>query len=83
MANNIQSFRQKLEDTGLSQEQIEEALAGVGPIKTGTAFHSAHLKDLAWVVMRALFVQEARQVTLTVKRGEDEHIVIEVVKVEE
>ena len=76
-------LQQKLRNMVLPEKQIEEALVGLGLVSAGTAFQNAHLEDLTWVVMRGLYIQEAPEVTLRVKRGEDEHIVIEVLNVEE
>ncbi len=67
----------------MSPAVVEDAVTGLGSISVGTKLHSAHLEDLAWVVERALYMQDGRSVTLQVKRGEDEHIVIEVVGMEE
>ncbi len=70
----VEFFREKLRETGVSEAVVADAVTGLGSISVGTKLHSAHLEDLAWVVERALYMQDARSVTLKVKRGEDEHI---------
>ncbi len=63
----------------MSEDKVEDALTEFGTIRVGTALHAAHLDDLPWVADRVPYIQDARSVTLRVKRGEDEHILVEVV----
>ena len=80
---DIAYLRQKLRADGLTGEKIEDALTVLGSINVGTKPHSAHLEDLAWIAERPLYMQDGRSVTLKVKRGEDEHILVEVIGLEE